>query len=118
MDTYGRLNVVSSTQIVFHVRRIVATALGIPKSKVRVREAQDRRRLWREADGGGGDLSGFCHLDDGKAGQDDLTPGKRCQIASTPRHEMEVTGAAWERMRTDRIRAIDMYTLVQYGSLR
>ena len=36
MDTYGRLNVISSTQIVFHARRIIATALGIPKSKVRV----------------------------------------------------------------------------------
>ena len=36
LDTYGRLNIVPSTQIAFHVRRIVSTALGIPKSKVRV----------------------------------------------------------------------------------
>lgn len=36
MDTYGRLNVVSSTQITFHVRRILANALDIPKSKIRV----------------------------------------------------------------------------------
>ena len=36
MDTYGRLNVVSSTQIVFHVRRIIAAALDIPQTKVRV----------------------------------------------------------------------------------
>lgn len=36
IDTYGRLNVVSSTQIVFHCRRIIANALGIPKSKIRV----------------------------------------------------------------------------------
>lgn len=36
MDTYGRLKIVSSTQIPFHVRRIVATALGIPKTKIRV----------------------------------------------------------------------------------
>ena len=36
MDVYGRLNVVSSTQIVFHVRRILANALDIPKSKIRV----------------------------------------------------------------------------------
>ena len=35
IDTYGRLVVVSSTQIVFHVRRIVSTALGIPRAKVR-----------------------------------------------------------------------------------
>ena len=32
LDTYGRLNIVPSTQIAFHVRRIVSTALGIPKT--------------------------------------------------------------------------------------
>lgn len=36
MDHNGRLTVVSSTQVPFHVRRIVARALQIPKSKVRV----------------------------------------------------------------------------------
>ena len=36
MDTYGRLNVVSSTQVPFHIRRILANALDIPKCKVRV----------------------------------------------------------------------------------
>ena len=36
IDPYGRLHVVSSTQVVFHVRRILANALDIPKSKVRV----------------------------------------------------------------------------------
>ena len=36
LDAFGRLNIVPSTQIAFHVRRIIATALGIPKSKVRV----------------------------------------------------------------------------------
>ena len=35
-DAYGRLNILSSTQIVFHVRRIISNALGIPKSKIRV----------------------------------------------------------------------------------
>ena len=35
-DMYGRLTIVSSTQVPFHVRRIVATALEIPKSQVRV----------------------------------------------------------------------------------
>ena len=36
LDTYGRLNVLSSTQVPFHVRRILANALDIPKSKIRV----------------------------------------------------------------------------------
>lgn len=35
-DCYGRLVIVSSTQIPFHVRRILARALDIPKSKIRV----------------------------------------------------------------------------------
>ena len=36
IDAYGRLNVISSTQIVFHVRRILSNALGIPQSRIRV----------------------------------------------------------------------------------
>ncbi len=36
LDTFGRLNLVPSTQIAFHVRRIIANALDIPKSKIRV----------------------------------------------------------------------------------
>ena len=36
LDTYGRLNIISSTQVPFHVRRILSIALGIPKSRVRV----------------------------------------------------------------------------------
>lgn len=36
LDHFGRLTVVSSTQVPFHVRRILSTALDIPKSQVRV----------------------------------------------------------------------------------
>ena len=35
-DIYGRLNVVSSTQVTFHVRRILSNALGIPKAQINV----------------------------------------------------------------------------------
>ena len=35
-DMHGRLTVVSSTQVPFHVRRVVSHALGIPKSQIRV----------------------------------------------------------------------------------
>ena len=35
-DAFGRLTIVSSTQVPFHVRRVVANALEIPKSKIRV----------------------------------------------------------------------------------
>ncbi len=36
VDALGRVVIVSSTQIVFHVRRHIARALGIPATKVRV----------------------------------------------------------------------------------
>ena len=36
IDEHGRVCVTASTQVPFHVRRQVATALGIPKSQVRV----------------------------------------------------------------------------------
>lgn len=36
IDAYGRLTVVCSTQVPFHVRRILSNALQIPKSKIRV----------------------------------------------------------------------------------
>ena len=45
LDHFGRLIVLSSTQIPFHVRRIVGRALDIPASKV-----ANWRRLWCETD--------------------------------------------------------------------
>jgi len=36
MDAFGRLHVISSTQVPFHVRRILSNALQIPKSQIRV----------------------------------------------------------------------------------
>ena len=44
IDAYGRLNVLSSTQIVFHTRRIIANALHIPKSMIRAGGLRPRAR--------------------------------------------------------------------------
>ena len=63
MDTYGRLNVLSSTQIVYHARRILSNALGIPKSKIRIRS---------EADGGCRNFPGVCNLENRKTVENDL----------------------------------------------
>ena len=53
MDPYGRLHVISSTQIVFHVRRILANALGHPpvpasmwKSPASAAASGPSRRWW------------------------------------------------------------------------
>lgn len=114
IDTYGRLHVISSTQIVFHVRRILANALDIPKSKIRV----SKPRI-----GGGFGAKQTCVTEVFPAFVTWKTkkPAKliftrqECQTAGTPRHEMEMQvriGA----MNDGTIRAIDLYTLSNTGA--
>ena len=74
LDPYGRLVVTASTQVPFHVRRILANALDIPKFKGAGDQAQDRRRLRRQADGGGGGVPGHRHLAHRAPVQDRLQP--------------------------------------------
>ena len=114
MDTYGRLNIVSSTQIVYHVRRIISHALGIPKSRIRVQKP-------RIGGGFGAKQSAVCEVYPAFV---TYKTGKPCkmiysrvesQIISSPRHEMEVhvrLGA----MKNGRIRAMDIYTLSNTGA--
>ena len=81
IDAYGRLNVVSSTQIVFHCRRIIANALHIPKSMIRV----SKPRI------GGGfgakqtSISEVCDLDDKETVKDHLYPrGEHDRLYTAP----------------------------------
>ena len=114
IDTYGRLHVVSSTQIVFHCRRIVATALGIPKSKVRVTKP-------RIGGGFGAKQTAVCEVYPAFVTWKTKKPSKlifsrtESMTASSPRHEMEVhvrIGA----MKDGLIRGIDLYTLSNTGA--
>lgn len=114
IDTYGRLNVLSSTQIVFHARRILSTALGIPKSKIRVTKPRigggfgAKQTLVAEI------FPAFVTWKTGKPSKMIFTR-EESQIASTPRHEMEVTvrvGATKEGI----IKAVDLYTLSNTGA--
>lgn len=66
IDTYGRLHIVSSTQIVFHCRRIVAKALGIPKAMVRVEKTRIGGRFRCKTDCRDRNLSGVCDMEDEK----------------------------------------------------
>ena len=114
MDRYGRLHVVSSTQIVFHCRRIIATALGIPKSQVRVEKP-------RIGGGFGAKQTAVCEIypafvtwKTGRASRLVYTR-EEAQIAGSPRHEMEIK----VRLGADRdgkIRALDLYTLSNSGA--
>lgn len=114
IDTYGRLHVVSSTQIVFHCRRIVANALNIPKSKVRVSKP-------RIGGGFGAKQTSVSEIYPAFVTWMTKKPSKiifsreESQIASSPRHEMEVhvrLGASKDGI----IRGIDLHTLSNTGA--
>ena len=113
-DAYGRLNILSSTQIVFHVRRIISNALGIPKSKIRVMKP-------RIGGGFGAKQTVVAEIFPAFVTWKTGRPSKmifsrvESQTASTPRHEMEVSvrvGASKDGI----IQAIDVYTLSNTGA--
>ena len=114
LDRYGRLHVVASTQIVFHCRRILSRALGIPKSRIRVEKP-------RIGGGFGAKQTAVCEVYPALVTLKTGRPAKliytreECQIAGSPRHEMEIRvrlGAS----RDGKIRAMDLYTLSNSGA--
>ena len=114
MDTYGKLNVISSTQIVYHVRRIVAHALDIPQSKIRVTKPRIGGGFGAKQTVVAEVFPAFVTYKTGRPSKMIFTRTE-CQIASSPRHEMEVTvrvGAT----KDGKIEAIDVYTLSNTGA--
>ena len=114
IDAYGRLNVLSSTQIVFHCRRILANALHIPKSMIRVAKP-------RIGGGFGAKQTSVCEVYPAFVTWKTKKPSKiifsryESQIASSPRHEMELhvrLGATKDGI----VRGIDLYTLSNTGA--
>ena len=114
IDTYGRLHIISSTQIVFHVRRVVSNALGIPKTKVRVTKP-------RIGGGFGAKQTSISEVYPAfvtwmtKKPSKIIFTRKECQIAGSPRHEMEMhvrVGATKDGV----IKAIDLHTLSNSGA--
>lgn len=114
IDSTGRLHVISSTQIVFHVRHILAVALGIPSSKIHVE---------KPCVGGGFGAKQTVVAEVYPALVTWITkkPAKiiytreECFTAGSPRHEMEIhvrLGAS----KDGSIKAIDMYTLSNAGA--
>ena len=114
IDPYGRLHITSSTQIVFHIRHIVASALHIPKSMIRVTKPR--------VGGGFGAkqtavsevypafvcyrLKKACKL---------VFSREECFTASSPRHEMQMH----VRIGADEngiIKGIDLHTLSNTGA--
>ena len=114
MDSYGRLNVMSSTQIVFHVRRILSNALGISKSKIRVFKPRIGGGFGAKQTSVSEVYPAFVTWKTGKPSKMIFTR-EESQIASSPRHEMEVH----VRLGADKdgiIQGIDVYTLSNTGA--
>ena len=114
LDRYGRLHVISSTQIVFHCRRILSRALGIPKSRIRVEKP-------RIGGGFGAKQTAVCEVYPAFVTLKTGRPAKliytreESQIAGSPRPEMEIRirlGAG----RDGHIRCVDLYTLSNTGA--
>jgi putative selenate reductase molybdopterin-binding subunit len=114
MDAYGRLNILSSTQIVFHVRRIVSNALGIPKSKIRVSKPRIGGGFGAKQTVVAEIFPAFVTWVTGRPSKMIFTR-EESQIASTPRHEMEMTVRIGAN-KDGKIRAIDLYTLSNTGA--
>mgnify|MGYP002533670037 CR=1 FL=1 len=113
-DAYGRLNILSSTQIVFHVRRIISNALGIPKSKIRVVKPRIGGGFGAKQTVVSEIFPAFVTWKTGRPSKM-IFSRMESQTASTPRHEMEVSvriGASKDGI----IQAIDVYTLSNTGA--
>lgn len=114
MDTFDRLNVVSSTQVPFHIRRMVANALELPKSQIKVIKP-------RIGGGFGAKQTGCTEIFTAFVTWKLKKPCKLVYtreetfMASNSRHEMKMhvkIGA----MKDGEIRAIDLYTLSNTGA--
>ena len=114
MDAYGRLVVVSSTQIPFHVKRILSNALDIPASKIRVIKP-------RIGGGFGAKQTSVTDIYPAIVTLKTGRPSKivysryESQICSSPRHEMEIRVRAGADEKGI-VKVIDLYTLSNTGA--
>lgn len=114
LDHFGRMNVVTSTQVPFHVRRILGRALGIGASSVRVIKP-------RIGGGFGAKQTSVTEVYPALVTLKTKKPAKlvysryESQICSSPRHEMEVR----VRLGADEhgiLKAMDIHTLSNTGA--
>ena len=114
LDHFGRMNVVTSTQVPFHVRRILGRALGIGASNVRVMKP-------RIGGGFGAKQTSVTEIYPALVTLKTKRPAKlvysryESQICSSPRHEMEVR----VRLGADEngiLKAMDIHTLSNTGA--
>ncbi len=114
MDTYGRLHVIASTQIVFHARRILANALGIPKNKIRVSKPRIGGGFGAKQSVVAEVYPAFVTWKTGKRAKMIYTREEALE-ASSPRHEMKMK-VKLGGMNDGRICALEVYTLSNTGA--
>lgn len=114
IDSYGRLNVTSSTQIPFHARRILSNALEIPKSQIRVIKPRIGGGFGAKQSVVSEVFPAIVTMKTGKPAKMIYTR-KESMTSGSPRHEMEIK----VRLGADEngiIKAIHMYTLSNAGA--
>ncbi len=114
LDRYGRLHVISSTQIVFHTRRILSNALGIPKSRIRVEKPRIGGGFGAKQTAVSDVYPAFVTLKTGRPAMI-VFSREEAQTCGSPRHEMEITVRLGAN-RDGRIRALDVNTLSNTGA--
>lgn len=114
LDHLGRLVVVSSTQVPFHIRRHVARALELPASKVRVIKPRIGGGFGGKQTSSGDVYAAFVTLKTGKPAKI-IYDRQETFSCTTSRHAMRIK----VRMGADRdgfIRALDMAVLSDTGA--
>lgn len=114
MDTYGRLNIISSTQVPFHVRRILSNALDIPKSEIRVIKPRIGGGFGAKQTVVAEVYPAIVTLKTGRPAKIIYTR-EESLIASSPRHEMEIKVRIGAN-KDGHIRGIEVKTLSNTGA--
>lgn len=114
MDTYGRLNIISSTQVPFHVRRILSNALDIPKSKIRVIKPRIGGGFGAKQTVVAEVYPAIVTLKTGRPAKIIYTR-EESLIASSPRHKMEIKVRIGAN-KDGHIRGIEVKTLSNTGA--
>lgn len=113
-DAFGRISVTTSTQVPFHVRRMVAQSLDIPQSQVQVIKP-------RIGGGFGSKQTGCCEIFVAFVTQQTGRPSYCCYTreetitAGNSRHQMQMT-VKLGAMNDGTITAIDLHTLSNAGA--
>ena len=114
LDHNGRLTVVSSTQVPFHIRRHIARALDIPKTKVRIIKPRIGGGFGAKQNMVSDIYPAFVTHMTGKPAAMIFTREETFK-ASTSRHEMQIRVKVGSD-KAGNIKAIDLYTLSNTGA--